>query len=213
MPQRVVYNLDWRTRNLNESAVHDFHADYTYVPSNNDVAEKADLPYVNNMFTVIQESMQNNINAISQETNEAIAALQESFQNALVAKDRIESEKKELTLLFESLTSKIKDECIKIEKQLGAEIKAYQDIDKALNDKLELLIDQKEGIMDVKNSASTTINELMKQISLAEKATNRFKDNPHLVLPKKINEITFFYYLLLVNVIILDMFFVKWIFF
>ena len=212
MAQRVIHDLKWRTGNWDDSSVHDLHADYAYVPDTADLGQKADLTYVNNRLSSIENDTQTSISTIRQQTEASIAALQQSFQKALASKDRIESEKKELTLLFETLTSNIKDECLKIENQLSAEIKAYKDIDKALNDKIELLLGHKKEFVDAKDNAAAIIQELTKQIAVAEKVKDKL-ENPNKELLRKVKDITLDFYLLLVNIIILDGFLIKWLFF
>jgi len=213
MSQKVIYNLDWRSGKLDDSSVHDLHADYTYVPDSNDLAHKADLTYVNNKLSAIEKSTQSSISNIRQQTEASIASLQQYVQEALASKDRIESEKRELTILFQTLTSNLKEECLIIEKQLGAEIKTYQEIDQALNEKLRLLLSHKDEFVDAKNNADAIIQELTKQIALAGKAMNKFKKDPYMELQGKIKDLSYGFYIMLANIFILNFFLLRWLFF
>ena len=208
MSQRVVSNISWSLSSFNEN-VRNLSADYSYVPDTSELAAKADVSFVNQKLNSIESSLKTKMSAFEQKTEMSIKTMNEYVQKALSSKDRIDSEKKELTQLFDALSSNIKEECQIIESQLSSEIRAYQDVDKSLNDKLNKLIGQKNDFVTAKNNASTILQELKRQITLADETVKNIKGNPNVVIrnfTQKVESISYITYFLLANVILADIY-------
>lgn len=208
MSQRVISNLNWDLSWPSEN-VRNIRADYSYVPDTSDLAAKADLSFVNQKLSFIESSLKAKMSAFEQKTEMSLKSMNDSVQKALSSKDRIDSEKKELTQLFDVLSSNIKEECQKIESQLSSEIRAYQDVDKSLNDKLSKLISQKNDFVNAKNNASTILQELKRQITLADETVKNIKGNPNVVVhnfTQKVESMSYITYFLLANVILADIY-------
>ena len=181
----------------------------TEVPDLSDLANKADLSFVNQKLNSIESSLKTKMSVFEQKTEMSIKTMNESVQKALCSKDRIDSEKKELTQLFNALSSNIKEECQKIESQLSSEIRAYQNVDKSLNYKLNKLIGQKNDFVTAKNNASIILQELKRQITLADETVKNIKGNTNVVIrnfTKKVESISYITYFLLANVILADIY-------
>lgn len=182
----------------------------TEVPDFSDLSAKADLSFVNQKLNTLESNLKAKMSAFEQKTEMSLKSMNDSVQKALSSKDRIDSEKKELTQLFDALSSNIKEECQKIESQLSSEIRAYQDVDKSLNDKLSKLISQKNDFVNAKNNASAILQELKRQITLADETVKNIKGNPNVVVhnfTQKVESMSYITYFLLANVILADIYF------
>ena len=181
----------------------------TEVPDFSDLSAKADLSFVNQKLNTLESNLKAKMSAFEQKTEMSLKSMNDSVQKALSSKDRIDSEKKELTQLFDALSSNIKEECQKIESQLSSEIRAYQDVDKSLNDKLSKLISQKNDFVNAKNNASAILQELKRQITLADETVKNIKGNPNVVVhnfTQKVESMSYITYFLLANVILVDIY-------
>ncbi|MBQ4485345.1 MAG: hypothetical protein II934_10170 [Prevotella sp.] len=207
MPQRVVTNLSWNLSWPSEN-VRNISADYTYVPDAKDFADKADLAWVNQKISTLDSSLTSKVTIVEKKTEQSIRELKEYVIKSLSSKDRIEDEKRELSQLYNVLFSSIKKECQKIENQICSEIRAYQDVDMSLNDRLSMLIEQKNDFVNAKNNARTTLQELKQQIMLADE-TKKNIGNPNVFIhkfTKKLKNISSITSFLLANVILADIY-------
>ena len=114
-----------------------------------------------------------------------------------------------MTELFNALSTNIKEECKEIESQISSEVRAYQDIDKSLNDKLSILISQKNDFINAQTNASIILQELKQQTTLADETVKNTKGYLNLVVhnfTKKVENISYITYLLFANVILADIY-------
>lgn len=206
MSKKVVESLTWRWGSMNNSSVHDLHADYTNVLDSSDLSEKADISYVDKKI----DSISKVLSTEKKQLEDYITAIKESVEESLSSNERIENEKEVLSSFFNLLTSGFKKECQEIEIQIRKEVEAYQSVDNSLNEKLSLLISQKEELDNTYNKAYTTINELEKQLSLTDDAVNKLKDISLEIEynnKKRTKKYSFVLFILFINIFLLDIFF------